>query len=308
MDSMSENKQWTTERVAAVYLDEVQARFEAENEKWLVEERRAHAECLAKYGEAEYKRLLGDIGIRNSFYWDVYNECAIVIDRNTVKIVCPVGFALYGDFVEMFSGTSVAWSLPMIGVELVDGEPRVTIKIVLIDYWDDERAAEWQRERETPSKQAQHLRTIVSQIRERIYKHAKDRFMMPLVVERVDLDTILPGEPVALNHVLYMCDAIEGFIDEDRLDKAHRWIGFAQGVMWTFSVATINESRQMNMKPTTAEFIERARAAGHDSLGVANDCDLNITRLCAVCREPQFATPAGPTCVNGHGGADSITE
>ena len=27
--------------------------------------------------------------------------------------------------------------------------------------------------------------------------------------------------------------------------------------------------------------------------------------VCAVCGAPQFQTPSGPTCVNGHGGADA---
>ena len=30
--------------------------------------------------------------------------------------------------------------------------------------------------------------------------------------------------------------------------------------------------------------------------------------LCGVCKEPQFETPSGVTCVNGHGGADPLEE
>lgn len=30
--------------------------------------------------------------------------------------------------------------------------------------------------------------------------------------------------------------------------------------------------------------------------------------LCSECREPQFETPSGATCVNGHGGADPLEE
>jgi len=30
--------------------------------------------------------------------------------------------------------------------------------------------------------------------------------------------------------------------------------------------------------------------------------------LCSVCKEPQFETPSGVTCVNGHGGADPLEE
>lgn len=33
---------------------------------------------------------------------------------------------------------------------------------------------------------------------------------------------------------------------------------------------------------------------------------LNEAMLCSVCRNPQFSTPAGDTCVNGHGGVEGI--
>jgi hypothetical protein len=29
---------------------------------------------------------------------------------------------------------------------------------------------------------------------------------------------------------------------------------------------------------------------------------------CSVCKEPQFETPSGVTCVNGHGGADPLED
>ena len=32
----------------------------------------------------------------------------------------------------------------------------------------------------------------------------------------------------------------------------------------------------------------------------------NAKTLCSLCREPQFETPSGITCKNGHGGAPSI--
>jgi hypothetical protein len=31
-----------------------------------------------------------------------------------------------------------------------------------------------------------------------------------------------------------------------------------------------------------------------------------VIPLCGVCKEPQFETPSGVTCVNGHGGADPL--
>lgn len=34
--------------------------------------------------------------------------------------------------------------------------------------------------------------------------------------------------------------------------------------------------------------------------------DCQDTHYCSACGEPQFSSPSGMTCVNGHGGADSI--
>lgn len=31
-----------------------------------------------------------------------------------------------------------------------------------------------------------------------------------------------------------------------------------------------------------------------------------LCNKCSICGEPQFNTPSGITCVNGHGGADSV--
>jgi hypothetical protein len=33
-----------------------------------------------------------------------------------------------------------------------------------------------------------------------------------------------------------------------------------------------------------------------------------ITLFCPICDEPQFQTPSGPTCKNGHGGVDGIPQ
>lgn len=45
-----------------------------------------------------------------------------------------------------------------------------------------------------------------------------------------------------LGHCLWML----GQIDGQSHDKAHRWIGFVQGVMWMTGVATINQMKDDN--------------------------------------------------------------
>jgi hypothetical protein len=37
---------------------------------------------------------------------------------------------------------------------------------------------------------------------------------------------------VIVNHLMYMCEQAQVFIKEDRIEKAMRWLGFLQGVLW----------------------------------------------------------------------------
>jgi hypothetical protein len=67
----------------------------------------------------------------------VYQASEIQIDRNTVTIVLPRGVAIGVDLVHLFAHTTVAWSTPMIGAMIVDGEARPTIEIVLVATWND---------------------------------------------------------------------------------------------------------------------------------------------------------------------------
>ncbi len=136
------NVEWPMERVAQQFRDDVKKRFERENAEWLAEERAAtekiKAECDAK--SEPYPDWMTE---RNSFYWEIYERCIITIESNSVDVLLPNGFAVYPDFIEMFGKTSVGWSVPSVDARLVDGEARLFIHLILIDYWDDERHAKW---------------------------------------------------------------------------------------------------------------------------------------------------------------------
>lgn len=90
------------------------------------------------------------------------------------------------------------------------------------------------------------LGEIVAAIRTSVLKYGHGRFTQDLKPERANLDSVMPANWVALNHVLWMCTEIDGFIREQRWDKANRWIGFAQGVLWITGVASIDQSREIN--------------------------------------------------------------
>lgn len=47
------------------------------------------------------------------------------------------------------------------------------------------------------------------------------------------------GEP--LEHVLWCCDQGCAFVDEDKVDKAMRWLGFVQGALWSGGIYRIED-------------------------------------------------------------------
>ncbi len=67
----------------------------------------------------------------------------------------------------------------------------------------------------------------------------------------------LDGEPKPLEahaHAKWMLDSIEEFVAEDELDKANRWLGFIQGVFYSFGTYTINQMRDHNRpEPSCSE-------------------------------------------------------
>lgn len=59
---------------------------------------------------------------------------------------------------------------------------------------------------------------------------------------RVRLDDAVPR---ALGHTRWMCHEVEGFLDSN-LEKANRWLGFIQGVLWFSGYATIDQLKDDN--------------------------------------------------------------
>lgn len=63
---------------------------------------------------------------------------------------------------------------------------------------------------------------------------------------RSTVDGIIPTYETCFRHLSWMCCEIEKFANEDKFDKANRWIGFIQGVMWITGRATIDQMRDDN--------------------------------------------------------------
>lgn len=49
-----------------------------------------------------------------------------------------------------------------------------------------------------------------------------------------------------LQHLGYMFDQMEKFLDEGRMEKFFRWLGFIQGVCWTLGYQTLKELKDLN--------------------------------------------------------------
>jgi hypothetical protein len=64
-------------------------------------------------------------------------------------------------------------------------------------------------------------------------------------VATVPTGGLLNGATVELQHVLWMCDEIDRLL-ESQLDRANRWLGFVQGVLWMAGVFTIRELADHN--------------------------------------------------------------
>ena len=49
-----------------------------------------------------------------------------------------------------------------------------------------------------------------------------------------------------LSHCHGMLDKMEGFVKEDRMSKAFRWLGFIQGCLWAMGCYTSEELKNHN--------------------------------------------------------------
>jgi len=65
------------------------------------------------------------------------------------------------------------------------------------------------------------------------------------------------SEEPNLSHLGWMCGQILQFVEQDKMDKAMRWLGFVQGAFWVFRFRTVEAMKQDN-KPE-GEAFERDR-------------------------------------------------
>lgn len=47
-------------------------------------------------------------------------------------------------------------------------------------------------------------------------------------------------------HALWMIEETRKLCVENRIEKAFRWLGFVQGVLWAFDLVTIDQAKEAN--------------------------------------------------------------
>lgn len=78
-----------------------------------------------------------------------------------------------------------------------------------------------------------------------------------LVVKRYEAELEMPArrqdprlkQPTTvdvLGHARWMCSQIPGLVAEGRIEKAQRWLGFVQGVLWASGRKTIESLKEDN--------------------------------------------------------------
>ena len=77
------------------------------------------------------------------------------------------------------------------------------------------------------------------------------RFFVARNIEKIDYphDEFLDHVEHGLPHCHGMLDKMVMFVSEGRMEKAFRWLGFIQGVLWTSQAFTLTALKDHNRPP-----------------------------------------------------------
>ena len=141
--SETSTPRWSDDAVEKSFRAEIRARLEAHNAAYREKEKAELEQVLREHPE---KRGQPGYEVRDSFAWEAFQATQLRIDGNKVTIIMPIGFGFRPDLLHLFDHTKMAWSRPIIGAVIIDGEARPTIEIMLVATWTDEMDAKWRAE------------------------------------------------------------------------------------------------------------------------------------------------------------------
>lgn len=67
---------------------------------------------------------------------------------------------------------------------------------------------------------------------------------------RMDTSEFGVTPEASLSHAMWMCQTALSFIKEDEVDKAHRWLGCVQGMLYMSGTYTFDEMRAHSTEQT----------------------------------------------------------
>jgi hypothetical protein len=67
------------------------------------------------------------------------------------------------------------------------------------------------------------------------------------VASRNEEPEVLLDVSTAKHHLLWMCVEAQAIVDQGRLEKAMRWLGFIQGGLWALRLRTLEDLKSDNM-------------------------------------------------------------
>jgi len=98
---------------------------------------------------------------------------------------------------------------------------------------------------------AARVRRAIKRCQEHIGAAFKERGLeAPPFPPRYGLVDVKPWPEAALKHALWMCEEALGHLEAEKLDKAQRWLGFIQGVLWVTGAANLPTLRADNRRET----------------------------------------------------------
>ena len=86
----------------------------------------------------------------------------------------------------------------------------------------------------------------VNKIREVIDIYRKGFEQKKISKKRSSRNSRPSSKEERLAHIHEMLDEIEIFLEEERIEKAFRWLGFIQGCLWSTGFYTIEELKNHN--------------------------------------------------------------
>lgn len=99
-----------------------------------------------------------------------------------------------------------------------------------------------------------HFQQVANAFGSVVARHANERLvparLADLKSEAAGEDSLIPGEIVVLNHVLWLCDEIHRVIRLDLFGEAVEYVGMLRGMLWTTGVMSLQESRDLVRNPT----------------------------------------------------------